>query len=265
MPLKINKSKLDQLYRQFNRKEYVHPDPLEFLYSYSLTHDREIVGLVSSSLAYGQVTQILKSVSTILKKLGPTPSAFLKENSKKDLTLLFNNFKHRWHTGTDIAALLYGIRCVLGEYGTLQNCFLVGIRKNEPDLSQALSRFVSHIIKHAPEMRKNLLPLPSSGSACKRLYLFLRWMVRNDEVDPGGWDEVPQNKLVIPLDTHMFRMAQMLKLTQRKQANSQSALEITAAFRKLEPNDPVKYDFILTRPGIWKNVALKEMIQQIVI
>jgi len=98
-----------------------------------------------------------------------------------------------------------------------------------------------------------LIPAPSKGSACKRLNLFLRWMVRQDEVDPGGWDLIPPSKLVVPLDTHMHRIGLLLSFTNRKQADLQTALEITDAFRKVAPHDPVKYDFVLTRLGIWSD------------
>ncbi len=95
-----------------------------------------------------------------------------------------------------------------------------------------------------------LLPSPGKGSACKRLNLFLRWMVRSDDVDPGGWSGVDAGKLIVPLDTHMHRMGLEVGLTRRKQADMQAALEVTRAFRTIAPEDPVRYDFALTRLGI---------------
>ncbi|MCK4410112.1 MAG: DUF2400 family protein, partial [Candidatus Eisenbacteria sp.] len=104
------------------------------------------------------------------------------------------------------------------------------------------------------------LPDPARGSACKRLHLFLRWMVRSDDVDPGGWDAVPASKLIVPLDTHMHRFSLLLGLTDRKQANGRTALEITRAFRSFSPDDPVKYDFSLTRLGIRDDLSEEALL-----
>jgi uncharacterized protein (TIGR02757 family) len=126
-----------------------------------------------------------------------------------------------------------------------------GLRSGDPTVVPALSAFVGNVF---PEGCDFLIPTPDRGSACKRLNLFLRWMVRRDDVDPGGWDGVPPSKLVVPLDIHMHRIALTLGLTERKQADLRTAIEITEAFRKLSPSDPVRYDFVLTRFGIRKDL-----------
>ena len=113
----------------------------------------------------------------------------------------------------------------------------------------ALAGFVQTLRKLAPNMRQNLLPSPSDGSACKRLWMYLRWMIRKDAVDPGGWNLSP-SKLIVPIDTHMFALGRNLKLTRRKQANLQTAIEMTKRFKQISLEDPVKYDFALTRLGI---------------
>jgi uncharacterized protein (TIGR02757 family) len=249
MPARIYTKNLCELYATYNRREFVHPDPLEFLYDYPDLRDREIVALLSSSLAYGNVRQILKSVSGVLQRMGD-PYLYVSESSRKSLVQTFRDFKHRFTTGLDLAALLYAMKVALAHYGSLQTCFLHGLTDEHETVVPALSAFVGELSAGIDGRPRSLLPSPQAGSACKRLHLFLRWMVRQDDVDPGGWDTVPRSKLVVPLDVHMHRISLRLGLTRRKQADLAAALEITAAFRKIEPEDPVRYDFCLTRLGI---------------
>lgn len=239
---------LEKLYIHFNRREYVHPDPLEFLYDYPEVRDREIVGLMAASLAYGNVKQILKSISLILAKMGPHPHEFLMNETPQSLRACFKNFKHRWHTGDDIAWALLGIQKTVQKWGSLETAFCTGFL--EENLLNGLSHLVGEITKEAPRLRMNFFPAPARGSACKRLHLYLRWMVRKDGIDPGGWEGIPASKLIIPLDTHMHRIGKKLRLTRRNQGDIRTALEITDAFRKMVPEDPVRYDFALTRLGI---------------
>lgn len=246
-----SKEKLEALYCAYNRRCYVHPDPLEFLYDFQDPLDLEVVGIVASSLAYGNVKQILKSVSLVLEKMGAGPSAFLLTSPSNQIAELFSDFKHRFTTGQDLARLLWGVRLVIEKHGSLQKCFLSRLRREDQTVTPALSAFVEKVFPNGCDF---LVPNPGRGSACKRLNLFLRWMVRRDDVDPGGWDGVPASKLLVPLDTHMHRIAIKLGLTKRQQADLRTAIEITEAFRKISPEDPVRYDFVLTRFGIRKDL-----------
>lgn len=245
-----SKERLEALYSEYNRRCYVHPDPLEFLYDFDDPLDVEVVGIIASSLAYGNVKQILRSVSVVLARMGPCPSAFLLNSPFDRVADSLSDFKHRFTTGEDLARLLWGMRRVIEKHGSLQKCFMSRLRRKDRNVIPALSAFVEKI---SPAGCDFLIPSPSRGSACKRLNLFLRWMVRRDEVDPGGWDGVPSSKLLVPLDTHMHRIAMTLGLTKRKQADLRTAMEITEAFRELSPGDPVRYDFVLTRFGIRKD------------
>jgi uncharacterized protein (TIGR02757 family) len=245
------KERLEALYSEYNRRRYVHPDPLEFLYDFHDPLDVEVVGFIASSLAYGNVKQILRSVSLVLSRMGPCPSAFLLNSPFDRVEESFSNFKHRFTTGQDLARLLWGVRRVIERHGSLQKCFMSRLHANDHTVIPALSAFVESVL---PEGCDFLVPTPGKGSACKRLNLFLRWMVRCDDVDPGGWDGVSPSKLIVPLDTHMHRIAMTLGLTKRKQANLRTAVEITEAFRRLSPGDPVRYDFVLTRFGIRKDL-----------
>ncbi|MBW2065472.1 MAG: TIGR02757 family protein [Deltaproteobacteria bacterium] len=248
--LRINRDRLERIRSIYHHRSFVDPDPLLFLYDYRDVGDREIAGLVASSLAYGRVVQIMRSVSNVLRPMGKNPSQFLADTSLKGLNEIYKDFRHRFTTGEEIALMLYGIKLVLQRYGSLQACFLEDIGREDDTILPALSRFVEKIKEGASISRSSLLPSPEMGSACKRLNLFMRWMVRKDQVDPGGWDVISASLLVIPLDTHMHRIGLRLDFTGRKQADMLAALEITNAFRKISPEDPVCYDFALTRLGI---------------
>ena len=245
--MKINKNLLEKVYKKYNRKEFVHPDPIEFLYRYDDLCDREIVALIASSLAYGRVAQILKSASNVLSKMTKSPHAFLKTTSENNICEQFTGFQHRFTTCSDIAQLLIAIKRVIAEHDSLEQCFMSGYKDDHANILSALTSFIR---KLSGNNNIKLLAPPEKGSACKRLNLFLRWMVRKDEVDPGGWNHVSPSKLIVPLDTHMHRISLELGLTKRKHANLKTALEITDAFKKFSSDDPVKYDFVLTRFGI---------------
>lgn len=260
MPALRYRDSLRRLYNSYNRREFVHPDPLEFLYAYPDLRDREIVGMVAASLAYGNVRQILRSVSLVLHPMGASPSRFLRHSTEESLRVTFGDFKHRFTTGDELAAMLVGIKRALEKHGSLEVCFCGGLEDCHDTIVPALSAFVRQLTAACPAAPASLLPLPERGSACKRLHLFLRWMVRRDEVDPGGWDTVTPEKLIVPLDTHMHRIALRLGLTSRKQADLRTACEITAAFRDLERVDPVRYDFCLTRLGIRNDMSIDEFL-----
>jgi uncharacterized protein (TIGR02757 family) len=249
MPARAYEHHLSQLYARLNRREYVHPDPLEFLYDYDEVGDREIVGLLASGLAYGSVKQILRSVSAVLERM-PSPRIFLLGATRTSLVETFHDCKHRFTTGEELATMLFGVKRVIERFGSLQSCFSRGFRQEHDTVVPALGALVSELSAVFDGKPRSLLPAPEAGSACKRLHLFLRWMVRKDDVDPGGWDDIPTSKLIVPVDRHMHRLCLTLGITTRKQADSRTAQEITAAFRAVAPDDPVRYDFCLTRLGI---------------
>lgn len=250
-----NRINFETIYRQYNRKQYIHPDPLEFLFHYQCLCDREIAAVVASSLAYGNVKQILNSVSRVLEKMGPSPAKFLEQASPVSIGNTFKGFRHRFASDEQLTSLLLGLKYAVEQYGSLYGCFLSGLGPDDDTVLPALSGFVRAITGDGRYDAGHLVPLPERGSACKRLNLFLRWMVRKDEVDPGGWDNVPASKLIVPVDTHMHRISRKLGLTCRHQVDMRTALEITMAFRALVPEDPVRYDFSLTRLGIRDDIG----------
>lgn len=257
----ISKPQLERLYNLYNSRKWVHPDPLEFLYEYPDFKDREVAGLIASSLAYGRVAQILKSVSGVLEKMGPSPYDFLMSTTPSTLLHVYSDFKHRFTTGEELAAMLIGAKSVIERFDSLYNCFLSGFRDDDETVLTGLSFLANEFRTELNGNCNSLLPLPERGSACKRWNLFLRWMVREDHVDPGGWNRVSPAKLIVPLDTHMYRICLLLGMTGRKNADMRTALEITRAFRKIEPQDPVRYDFALTRLGIRTDADLDTFLK----
>jgi len=254
--MKISKADLESLYRTYNKRKYVHPDPLEFLYNYPDVRDREIAGLIASSLAYGRVAQILKSVERILTKMGPSPYRFILKTKPVAFRKIYCGFKHRFTTHCDIGDLLSALHSILKEYGSLNECFTAGMNKNDGTVIPALDNFLEKLDCTGGY----LIPLPRRGSACKRMHLYLRWMVRKDNVDPGGWKGLSPSKLIVPLDTHMANIGKTLGMTKRKSADQKMALDITNFFRKISPHDPVRYDFTLTRFGIHPDMDMDDLL-----
>lgn len=255
MPL--NKDALEPLYARFNDRARVHPDPIEFLYGYDDPADREVAGFVASALAYGRVAQILKSVAAVLDRMTPHPAAFVEQSSGAELRQTFADFRHRFSGGDELAALLVGLGALRRKSGSLNACFAAAFRG---DLPAAMSAFANELRTAADGPLGHLLPSPEKNAACKRLYLFLRWMVRHDNVDPGGWTDIEPSHLIIPLDTHMHRIGLELGLTGRRQADLRTAQEITESFRRFAPQDPVRYDFALTRLAITSPLELAEFL-----
>ena len=244
------KPALERLYKRYNRREFVDPDPLVYLYRYEDAGDREVAGLVASSLAFGNVKQIKRSIDSALSVMGPSPVRFLANGTEQTIQRSFSGFRHRWTGERELAAMLLGIKRALEKYGSLEACFAAGLGDDDKDIIPALTRFIGEVGYNECGAGGKLLASPEKKSACKRLNLFLRWMVRKDAVDPGGWSAVSPSLLLIPLDTHMHRIAFALGMTNRQQKNLATVREITAAFRRITPADPVKYDFALTRLGI---------------
>ena len=251
------KKLFEGLYRRYNHRELIKPDPLQFVYQYNSPSDMEIVAFLSAALAYGRVEQIEKSLTNLFARMGKSPYAFVQGFDKAKRERL-NNFKHRFTTGEDIADLLTLFKQVLKRYGSIQSFFVVGFNPNDKNIIPALAKFCDSLWKMYKKDHngqpsvglKFLLAGPAGGSACKRLNLFLRWMVRKDDVDPGLWKSVDKAKLIVPVDVHIGRLCRILGFHNHKTISLASAIEITESFAQIEPSDPVKYDFALSRIGI---------------
>ena len=255
--------RLDELYRHYDHR-FVTPDPLEFVRAAADPRDREIVGLLASSLAFGTVGQIKKSIGLVLAALGPGPAESVVRLDPRTLATTLAGFRHRWSDGRDVACLLFFARQMIEARGSIEGFFAEGVDPGAADISGALQSFAERALRldhgglyrgrHLPADAgvRYFFPSPADGSACKRLNLFLRWMVRRDAVDLGVWTVIEPRSLVIPLDAHIFAISRRVRLTRYKSAGWAMATDITKRLRRLDPVDPVKYDFALHRMGLFK-------------
>jgi uncharacterized protein (TIGR02757 family) len=247
---------LDAIYQRYNRPEFIEPDPLAPVLRYPDPRDQEVVGLICACLAFGNVKTILASAERVLAVL-PHPHDTLLHGRPHVWEKALQGFRHRYVTGVEMAALLGGMRRVMADHGSLGEAFAAQLSPGDPDVLPALSRWVQELQAGSPLAKNYLLSDPVKGSACKRLLMYLRWMVRHDAVDPGPWRGlVSPALLVAPIDTHMHRMARALRFTRRNTADLTTAREVTRAFARLMPQDPVRYDFALTRFGIRRDPAM---------
>jgi uncharacterized protein (TIGR02757 family) len=254
---------LDELCRRYDRR-FIESDPVGIVRRFDDPEDREIVGLIAAGVAYGRVASIRGSLESLLAWIGPHPARFVAGFEPLRDAPRIDRFVHRFTRGRDVALLLHLVRQAKERAGSLESFFLAGdADPGEPTLGPALDAFGSRLfaLDARPFTRDGavprrdgarwLLPLPAAGSACKRSCLFLRWMVRPDDgVDCGVWTRVSPSRLVLPLDTHLLRVVRALRWTVRKSAGWPMALEATARLRALDPDDPIRFDFALSRLGI---------------
>lgn len=251
--------KLNYHYKAFDKSK-ISPDPLQFLHFYKDERDIEVFGFIASIFAYGNVTQIINSLERIRTITQEKPYNFVIKFSNKESND-FIGLKHRFYTDADIQILFLVLSSIYQDYASLKNLFLKFYNPSEPNLKNAISKFSDHLIRNARKVSeqkkvstgiKFMFPIPERGSACKRMNLFLRWMVRKDELDFGLWNEIPTSKLVIPVDTHIAKICKFLKLTKRKNVNWKMAEEITEKLKEFDSADPIKYDFALCHIGMRK-------------
>jgi uncharacterized protein (TIGR02757 family) len=254
------RDRLDDLYRTFDHVNSA-ADPIHIVRRYSKPDDREIVGFCASALAFGRVASVLQSIERLLDAIGPHPAAFVRNfDASRDRGPL-EPLVHRWIRGRDLVALLVILQRMLRESGSVEAFFLAGDDASAPDVGTALNSFSERALQTdlrpaygvRPPKRLGVcyfFPRPFAGSACKRLNLFLRWMVRKDEIDLGVWTGVSPARLVVPLDTHVIRLGRCLRLTRYASPGWKMAADITAALRALDPADPVRYDFSLCHVGM---------------
>jgi len=257
------KETLDRFYREYNLKSRIEHDPIEFPHRYKKPEDIEIAGLIASSLAYGKVSlfkPVINKILSIASSNGSLREFIINFELSKD-SKLFSGIKYRFNSEKEIIGLIYSIKSALIEYGSLKNLFYSFYNSGDKNITNALTGFVKYFIsldmsavydkKGQTVGIKQFFPSPAEGSACKRLNLYLRWMVRSDDsVDFGIWNKIPPSKLIIPLDTHMARICTHLGLTHHKTTGWKMAEEITDNLKILAPKDPVKYDFALCHLGI---------------
>jgi len=246
---------LEQLYRDFDYAARVERDAIRFPLRYPDPRDREVVALLTACLAYGRVDLFGRELERVLNEMGSSPAEFIVHFDPARDGEAFARFRYRFNRPRDIIAFCVAIRDALARHGTLEKCFLAGDSDAGGPIGPALERFVRVFLEAElgqvfPRGRlsrgyRHLFPLPSAGGPCKRLHLFLRWMVRREAPDFGLWTSVSPARLLIPVDTHVENMSRAIGLTRRRSRNWRMAEEITAALAAVDPGDPVKYDFAL--------------------
>lgn len=252
------KDRLDALYASFNCVDSA-TDPIQIVRRFTDTADREVVGFCAAALAFGRVTSVLQSIEHLVAVMGRSPAAFVRAFDAKRDSRALTPLVHRWTKGEDLTALMIILQQML-DRGSVEAFFLEGYDQGSRDISDALESFSTRALAvdlRAVYGRRRPRPgvayffsRPSCGGACKRLNLYLRWMVRHDAVDFGLWKNVPASKLIIPLDTHVIRVGRCLRLTHYTSPGWRMAADITASLREFDPLDPVKYDFSLCHLGM---------------
>ncbi len=248
---------LERVHARYNHRRFIGADPLQFAYRFDRPQDAEVACFLAAALAYGRVQQIQRSLNDLFARMDCGPYDFVM-NFSPSRRLRLAGFKHRFTTAEDVSDLLELLRPVLRRLGSIESFFVEGLDPSEQNVLPALARFCDRLTdacarKHAGQVTRGLMYLlasPSRGSASKRLHLFLRWMVRADDVDPGLWKGVNAAKLIVPLDVHMARLCRILGLHDSNTISQSTAVQVTEGFAAIAPADPVKYDFALSRIGI---------------
>lgn len=261
-------SRLEGLYQAYNRQDSA-LDPVQIVRRYTAPADQEVVGFCASALAFGRVAGVISTVNTLAAVLGPEPAAYVRRFDPKAPHPELRAMVHRWTRGVDIVALLWILRQMIDRSGSIEGFFREGYDPDAADIGDALDSFSRRALAldlkaaYGPSTRLAagrrvpappgvcyFFPRPSAGSGCKRLNLFLRWMVRRDAVDLGAWTSIPRAKLIVPLDTHVIRLGRCLRLTRYRSPGWRMAADITAALRAIDPVDPVRFDFSICHVGM---------------
>lgn len=244
------KDKLEFHYRAFDKSQ-LSPDPLEIPHRFNNKEDIELTAFIASLFAFGSVGLIIRQIDKVLLPLGEKPYQSLMAMSDAELKKYFCKNPYRFYSEKDVYVLFNILQRLLRKFGGIEKLFDDG-GKSEVSVKKLFSNFSHRILRevesaHEPVTRgiKFMFPSPNSGSACKRMNLFLRWMVRKDELDFGLWDVITPAQLLIPVDTHIAKICRRLKLTHRNNADWKMAEEITFRLKTFDPTDPIKYDFAL--------------------
>lgn len=263
LPRYASLSFLNVVYEKYHRPQFIPTDVILFPHRFQNETDIEISALLSSILAFGTVKSISTNLESLFRRMGRKAYEYIRNALWQREEKFFSSFRHRFVRGEDLLCILRALQKIYERYPSLESLFLQGYSspesRNDTPISNtghAIAFFTSEIRQHChscssltPGVRF-LLPSPGrdgSGSACKRWNLFLRWMVRRDEIDFGLWRNVSPADLIMPLDTHIIQISRRWGFLHRKSIDWKSAEEVTEAFRRFSPRDPVKYDFSLTR------------------
>ncbi len=265
---------LESVYERYHQPVYLGSDPLVMVREFTCTEDREIAALFAALLAYGNVKQINASLARLFSAMGSRPGQFIRNFEILSARQALAGFKHRFSDEEDILCLCWLLHQAV-QRQSLESGFCEGIRDQETDLAQAAGRFFDYLHSFSFEPHfdrsvmttrssfKHLMPRADKGSACKRIHLFLRWMIRADDgIDLGLWNTIPTSLLLVPVDTHIMRLSTNLGFSTRKAASLEFARDVTRKLRLIDPIDPTRFDFSLCRLGILKLCPTKSDLRQ---
>jgi len=243
---------LDKKAAQYNSDAFIADDPVSIPHRFSLPQDIEIAGFFAAVLAWGNRKAIINNSRKLLQLMDNAPHQFVLYFQENDLRPLMH-FAHRTFNGTDACYFLHFLQRHYKQYNSLESAFFFQANVENP-VEEGLNAFRRYFFdsEYAPERTRKHIAAPERGSACKRLNMFLRWMIRKDDagVDFGLWSGVMPSELICPLDVHVSRIARSVGLLSRKQNDWKAALELTRALRLFDPEDPVKYDYALFGMGV---------------
>ncbi len=245
---------LDSKVAQYNHPSFVKDDPVSIPRRFSLQQDIEIAGFFAAILAWGNRKTIINSCNLLFDLMDGAPYQFVQQHDQKDL-VRFNRFVHRTFNADDLYSLLDFMQRHYARHASLETAFVQWMKPGDVTVERALDGFHAYIFsspEEYPRRTRKHIARPSGKSTCKRLNMFLRWMVRDDTngVDFGIWKNIRMSQLVCPVDVHVERVARKLQLLRRKQRDWQAALELTQSLRELDAEDPVQYDFALFGLGV---------------
>jgi uncharacterized protein (TIGR02757 family) len=254
--MKNIKSFLDAKVELYNSPAFIVDDPISIPHQFSKKEDIEISGFLAATIAWGQRKTILKNANQLILWMDKDPYNFVLNFSDKDL-VPFRAFVHRTFNGIDSEYFLWSLKNIYQNHGGLEGAFCNGFNSDHENVKEAIINFrkVFFEMQHPARTGKHIAN-PEKKSAAKRVNMFLRWMVRNDEngVDFGIWQNINPSQLICPLDVHSGNVARKLGLLQRKNNDWQAAEELTNNLGKFDPNDPVKYDFALFGMGVAEKI-----------
>lgn len=245
---------LESNYKKHNTPSFIELDPISIPHRFSKKQDIEIAALFAATLAWGQRVTIIRKSTELMEFMDNSPHEFIVHHSESELKPL-QAFKHRTFNATDLLYFVHILKKIYSNQDSLESLFLPGI--DSENVGAGIERFYQYFIsdEYFPSRTRKHVASPTKNSACKRLNMFLRWMVRKDTfgVDFGLWNSIHTSQLVCPFDVHVEKVARRLGLVTRKQSDWQTAIELTNSLKAFDPIDPVKYDFALFGMGLESN------------
>ena len=246
------KDLLDDAVKIHNQKKFIKADPISVPHHFSKKEDIEIAGFFAATFAWGNRTTIINKANELMQLMDEAPHDFILHHQQKDLKRM-EHFVHRTFNSTDLLFFIQSLKRLYHKYSTLENVFLKNQSAKNFKMELALRNFYLEFFNEefVPQRTRKHIATPDRNSSCKRICMYLRWMVRDDKkVDFGIWKKIKPADLICPLDVHVGNIARELKLLHRSKNDWQSAIELTTTLRKFDSNDPVKYDFALFSMGV---------------